>query len=162
MEQEKQRKKVVFTVLQAHKKAESYCAYQERSQQEVRDKLYSWGIYPNEVENVISELVLTNFINEERFALAYVSGKFKMNRWGRIKIKQGLKMKGISERMIKEALDSIDMEEYLAQLTLLLEKKAAVLAEKDGYKRKTKLASFALGRGFESHFIFDILNNKDL
>src|SRR5690554_76738 len=162
MEQEKPKRKTVYTALQAQKKAESYCAYQERSQQEVRDKLYSWGVYPNEVENVISELVITNFINEERFALAYVSGKFNMNRWGRIKIRQGLKMKGISERMIKEALNSIDLDEYLGQLTLLLEKKAAVLAERDAYKRKTKLASFALGRGFESHFIFDILNNKDL
>jgi regulatory protein len=162
MEQEKPKKKSVFTSLQAQKKAENYCAYQERSQQEVRDKLYSWGIYPNEVENIIAELVLTNFINEERFAMAYVSGKFKMNRWGKIKISQGLKMKGISARLIQESLNSIDMEEYLTQLTLLLEKKAAVLPEKDGYKRKTKLASFALGRGFESPFIFEILNNKDL
>jgi regulatory protein len=162
MEQEKPKNKTVFTALQAQKKAESYCAYQERSQQEVRDKLYSWGIYPNEVENVISELVLTNFVNEERFAMAYVSGKFNMNRWGKIKIRQGLKMKGISERLIKDSLNSIDIEEYLEQLTILLEKKARVLPEKDAYKRKMKLANFALGKGFESHFIFEILNNKDL
>lgn len=162
MEQEKPKRKVVYTALQAQKKAESYCAYQERSQQEVRDKLYSWGLYPNEVESVISELVLDNFINEERFAMAYVSGRFKMKQWGKIKIQQGLKIKGISPRLIKDSLDSIDMEEYLDQLSILLEKKAKVLPEKDAYKRKMKLANFASGKGFESHFIFDILNNKDL
>lgn len=162
MEQGKYRKKSVLTALQAQKKAESYCAYQERSQQEVRDKLYSWGLFPNEVEQVISELVIDNFINEERFAISYVSGKFKIKHWGKRKIEQGLKMKGISPRMIKDSLNSIDMEEYLASLNNLLEKKAAVLPEKDPYKRKMKLANFGIGRGFENEFIFDILNNKDL
>lgn len=162
MEQGKYRKKVVLTPLQAQKKAESYCAYQERSQQEVRDKLYSWGLSPNEVEQVISELVIDNFINEERFATSYVSGRFKIKHWGKRKIEQGLKMKGISPRMIKDSLNSIDMEEYFASLNYLLEKKSAVLQEKDPYKRKMKLANFAIGRGFENEFIFDILNNKDL
>lgn len=162
MQHEIPKKRTVFTPLQAQKKAESYCAYQERSQQEVRDKLHSWGLYSNEVENVISELILTNFINEERFAMAYVSGKFKINRWGKIKITQGLKVKGISPKLMSDALNSIDMEEYLMELALLLEKKATVLSEKDTYKRKIKLANFALSRGFETHFIFDILNNKDL
>ncbi len=162
MDQEKPRKKIILTVLQAQKKAESYCAYQERSQQEVRNKLYSWGIFPNEVESVISQLVIDNFINEERFAMSYVSGKFKIKQWGKRKIEQGLKMKGVSPRLIKDSLNSIDMEEYLSSLNLLLEKKAALLAEKDAYKRKMKLANFAVGKGFENDFIFDILNNKDL
>lgn len=162
MEQEKRKNKIILTALQAQKKAESYCAYQERSQQEVRTKLYSWGIFPNEVESVISELVIDNFINEERFSINYVSGKFKIKHWGKRKIEQGLKIKGISARLIKDSLNSIDMEEYLSSLKLLLEKKAAVLPEKDPYKRKMKLANFAIGKGFESDLIFDILNNKDL
>lgn len=162
MEQGLPKKKVVYTALQAQKKAESYCAYQERSQQEVRNKLYDWGLYPNEVENVIVELVLSNFINEERFALAYVSGKFKIKKWGKIKIQQGLKLKGISTKMIQDSLKTIDMDDYFEQLTFVLEKKAAILAEKHPYKRKMKLANFAFSRGFESFLIFDILNDKDL
>ena len=116
MEQGLPKKKIVYTALQAQNKAESYCAYQERSQQEVRNKLYEWGLYPNEVENVIVELLLSNFINEERFALAYVSGKFKINKWGKIKIQQGLKLKGISSKMIQDSLKSIDMDDYFEQL----------------------------------------------
>ena len=73
----------------ARSKAEHYCAYQERSQQEVRDKLYEWGQYPDVVENIISGLITGNFLNEERFAKAYAIGKFRQKGWGRMKIKQG-------------------------------------------------------------------------
>ncbi|MGY0037761.1 regulatory protein RecX [Pedobacter sp. NJ-S-72] len=91
-------------------KAESYCAYQERAQQEVRNKLYDWGLRHDDVEEVITELILNNFLNEERFANAYVSGKFNIKKWGKIKIKQGLKLKKIPEKMITKALTrSIDM-----------------------------------------------------
>lgn len=162
MEQEKARKKTDLTALQALQKAEHYCAYQERSQQEVRNKLYDWSLTPDEVENIITELILNNFINEERFANAYVSGKFRINKWGKRKIEQGLRAKGISPKMCHNALNAIDMDEYLKVLAEILEKKAAVLSEKDAYKRKMKLASFAAGRGFENNFIFDLLNNKDL
>lgn len=156
------KKKPVLTELQAQKKAEHYCAYQERSQQEVRNKLYDWGLYPTEVENIIAELISENYINEERFAKAFVSGKFKMNAWGKIKIEQALKMKGISGILLKEALNSIEMEEYLTCLNSVLEKKARSLREKDPYKRKMMLANYAYGRGYESNLIFDILNNKEL
>ena len=81
-------------------KAESYCAYQERAQQEVRNKLYEWGLHQQDTESIISELILTNFLNEERFAASYVSGKFNIKRWGKIKIKQGLKLKKVPEKMI--------------------------------------------------------------
>lgn len=157
-----QKKKLVLTEFQAQQKAEHYCAYQERSQQEVRNKLYSWGVYPNEVENIIAELISENFINEERFASAYVSGRFKMKSWGKLKIQQALKMKGISGIILKDALNSIDMDDYLSRLDSVLEKKAKTLPEKNPYKRKMKLANYAAGRGYESNLIFEILNNKDL
>jgi len=81
----------------AYAKAEHYCAYQERSQQEVRDKLYEWELKPAEVEDIISRLIENNYLNEERFAKAYVQGKFNQKGWGRIKIKQGLKLKRVPD-----------------------------------------------------------------
>src|ERR1700740_2175906 len=88
-------------------KAEHYCAYQERSQQEVRDKLYEWGLWPEAVEHIISQLICDNFLNEERFAKAYALGKFRQKGWGKIKIKQGLKLKKVPEVLIKKALLTI-------------------------------------------------------
>ena len=143
-------------------KAEHYCAYQERSQQEVRDKLYEWGMYSTGVENVISQLITNNFINEERFANAYTTGKFRQKGWGRIKIKQGLKFKKVPEVLIKKALQKIDGHEYEQTLAKLLVKKAAVLTEKDPYKRRYKLQQYAMGRGFEADMIADVLKDSGL
>jgi len=143
-------------------KAEHFCAYQERAQQEVRDKLYDWGLWPDAVENIIVKLIGDNFLNEERFAKAYVRGKFKQKDWGRIKIKQGLKIKKIPENLLKKALLTIDGDEYLETLTKVLSKKAALLTEKVPYKRRYKLQQYALSRGFETDLIIDVLKNSEL
>jgi len=143
-------------------KAEHFCAYQERAQQEVRDKLYDWGLWPDAVENIIVKLIGDNFLNEERFAKAYVRGKFKQKGWGRIKIKQGLKIKKIPENLLKKALLIIDGDEYLEMLTKVLSKKAALLTEKVPYKRRYKLQQYALSRGFETDLIIDVLKNSEL
>src|SRR5690606_39071532 len=121
--------KAALTRQQALEKMEHYCAYQERSQQEVRDKLYTLGLHRNDVEEVISELIQTNFLNEERFAIAYTQGKFRMKNWGRLKIKQGLKLKRVSEKLITKALKQLDGDEYYITLTKVLEKKSALLKE---------------------------------
>ncbi|HTI57411.1 regulatory protein RecX [Mucilaginibacter sp.] len=138
-------------------KAENYCAYQERSQQEVRDKLYEWGLYPNQVENIITRLIENNFLNEARFAVAYATGKFRQKGWGKIKIKQGLKLKKVSEPLIKKALNSIDGDDYLQMLNRIIEKKSATITEKLPYKRRYKLQQYAMSRGFESDLISDVL-----
>jgi len=143
-------------------KAEHFCAYQERAQQEVRDKLYDWGLWPDAVENIIVKLIGDNFLNEERFAKAYVQGKFKQKGWGRIKIKQGLKIKKIPDNLLKKALLTIDGDEYFEMLTKVLSKKAALLNEKVPYKRRYKLQQYALSRGFETDLIFDVLKNSEL
>ena len=145
---------------EALSKAERYCAYQERSQQEVRDKLYEWGQYPSAVENIISRLIESNFLNEERFAKAYAIGKFRQKGWGKIKIKLGLKFKRVSEPLIKKALNSINGDEYLKMLTTIIEKKAPSIREKDPFKRKYKLHQYALSRGFENDLIQDILKES--
>lgn len=155
-------KPVILDKQTALLKAESWCAYQERAQQEVRNKLYDWELKPNEVEEVISELISTNFLNEERFAQAYVSGKFKIKRWGKIKIKQGLKLKKVPDKMIQKALNTIDGDEYLGVLLALAEKKLGVLTEKDGAKKKYKLITYLQSKGFENNLIFDVLKSNNL
>jgi len=151
-----------LTKRQGRLKAEYFCAYQERCQQEVRDKLYNWGLFSDEVEEVIADLISDNFLNEERFALAYVAGKFRMKGWGKRKIKLGLVQKRVSERLIRDAINSIDTADYYDVLFRLLKRKAALLKESDPYKRKVKLVQYALGKGYENDLIFDILNNNNL
>lgn len=143
-------------------KVESWCAYQERAQQEVRNKLYEYGLHQNEVEELITELIVTNFLNEERFAMAYVSGKVNIKKWGRIKIKQGLKFKKVPDKLIQKALNSIDGDKYLANLLQTAEKKMRVLNEKDPIKRKYKLVTYLQTKGFEKDLIFDVLKNNNL
>lgn len=155
-------KPIIHNKQSALAKAESYCAYQERSQQEVRNKLYEWGLKTNDVEEVISELISGNFLNEERFARAYVSGKFNIKHWGKIKIKQGLKLKRVPDRMIVNALNTIDHDDYLKVILTVAEKKSALLTEKDAYKRKYKLTAYLLGKGFESNLISEVLNSNNL
>ena len=143
-------------------KAESWCAYQERSQQETRNKLYEYGLHQNEVEELITELIITNFLNEERFAMAYVSGKVNIKKWGRIKIKQGLKFKKVPDKLIQKALNSIDGDKYLSNLLATAKKKFKVLNEKDPIKKKYKLITYLQTKGFEKDLIFDILKDNDL
>ena len=143
-------------------KAEHFCAYQERSQQEIRDKLYSYGLRSVEVEELISTLIENNFLNEERFAVAYSLGKFRMKHWGRLKIKKGLQLKRVPPKLVAKAIQQIDGDEYLSTLQALLEKKNALLKESDVLKRRYKLAQYAMAKGFEKDLIFDILKSSNL
>ena len=158
MEQQKER--VKLSREQALTKAEQFCAYQERSQQEIRDKLYEYGLHSAEVETIISQLIETNFLNEERFATSYSLGKFRIKKWGKIKIKQGLRLKRVPEKLICKALSRIDPDEYWATLSSLYEKKAALIVEKDLFKRKYKLTQYLAGKGYEKDLINDLLSNN--
>ena len=155
-------KQLILDKKSALAKAESWCAYQERSQHEVRNKLFDWGLRPNEVEEVLTELIVTNFLNEERFAMAYVSGKVNIKKWGKIKIKQGLKLKKVPDKLLQKALNSIDGDKYLENLKTLAIKKSLVLTEKNSLKRKYKLVSYLQGKGFENDLIFDVLKANNL
>lgn len=146
----------------ALQKAASWCAYQERSQQEVRDKLYEWQMHSKDVEEIIANLIEENFLNEERFAMSYVSGKVNIKKWGRIKIKQGLKLKRVPEPIIKKALLKIDEDIYQANLRHLHAKKDALEKEKNKFKRENKLLNYLLGKGYEKDLIFLVLRNNDL
>ncbi|TBO42932.1 regulatory protein RecX [Pedobacter kyonggii] len=153
---------VLLDKKQALVKAEHFCAYQERSQKEVRYKLVEWGMRGDELEEIISELILNNFLNEERFAKSYASGKFNIKHWGRVKIKQGLKLKGVPDKILQKAIYSIDDDDYLQTIEKLAIKKAQSLSENDPFKRKNKLMSYLQAKGFETDLILLVLKASNL
>lgn len=144
---------------QSKAKAAKYCAYQERTQQEVRDKLYSYGLSRDVVEDVLAELITEGFVNEERYAKAFCRGKFINNKWGRIKIAIALRQKGISEYCIRTGLEEIDEEEYHTLLKSLIEKKWKSLSHEEKYVKKHKTARYAIGKGFEPELTWKILGD---
>ncbi|CAN5602893.1 regulatory protein RecX [soil metagenome] len=136
-------------------KARAYCVYQERSQQEVRDKLYDLGLHRNEVEQCIAELVSENYLNEQRFAIAFAGGKFRIKEWGRIKIKLALKQKKVSDYCIRKALEEINSRDYKRTLNKILESKSKEVKETNPLKRKYKIAQYAISRGFEPEMVWE-------
>jgi regulatory protein len=138
----------------ALQKLKHYCGYQERSHAEVKQKLYSLGIFRNEAEELISRLIEEDYLNEERFAAAYASGKSRNNGWGRIRIRHELEQKGVSHYCIRKALESLDESEYLAGFQRVADKKwHALQSEKDIFVKKSKWQQFLLQRGFEHSII---------
>lgn len=143
-----------FTPEQAIPKIKQYCAYQERCHVEVRDRLYSYGLYKKEVESIISLLIEENFLNEERFAIMYAGGKFRMNHWGKVKIKQALKFKLITDYCIKKALKEIDETSYQKTFQKLAEQKLKALkSERNIFAKKRKLQDYLLQKGYESGLV---------
>lgn len=142
-------------------KLASFCAYQERTLKEVRQKLREWEVIDEDAEPVISELIAQNYLNEERFARAFAGGKFRVKKWGRLKIRQEMKLKGLSNELIQKGLTEIDGDAYEEVLRDLLEKKVRSLrGESLAVKQKT--VRFALSRGFESDIVWDLLKTMDL
>ena len=149
-----------FTPNQSLPKIKQYCAYQERCHAEVKEKLYSFGLYKNDVEQLISQLIEENYLNEERFALHYAGGKFRMKQWGKVKIKYALKQKQVSDYSIKKALKEINEDDYLAALNKLAEQKLKTLkGEKNIFIKKRKLQDFLLQKGYEGELVREVLNN---
>lgn len=142
-----------YTPKEALLKAAAYCAYQERTQQEVRDKLYTYGLTPEEVEELIVRLCAEKMIDEERYAASYVRGKYGIKKWGRRKILQGLKGKFISDYCIKKGMKEIDPETYWENLLYVLEKKMRTEKESNPFARKQKLMYFMQSKGYESDLI---------
>lgn len=148
-----------FSKEEAFQKAKHYCAYQERCHSEVKEKLYSFGLYKKEVEELLSELINENYLNEERFALMYVGGKFRIKQWGKVKIKYSLKQKQISEYCINKALASIGDTEYKKTLQKLFDANLKTLkSEKNSFFKKRKLQDHLMQKGFESALIREMLD----
>jgi regulatory protein len=152
-----EQKKIVLDYKSALLKAQKHCAYQERSQQEVRNKLFEWGLHSADVENAIVELISANFINEERFAMQLASGKFRIKHWGKVKITQALKLHKVSAYCIKKALQQIPDDDYEKSLRKILEKKRNSVPGKLTPLKARKLAHFAQSKGYESALIWKVL-----
>jgi regulatory protein len=142
-------KKVRIGKEQAIQRIRHYCAYQERAQQEVRDKLYELGMTKNEVEEIMSDLIAENFLNEERFAVQFAGGHFRIKGWGKVKIQHALQQKRVSSYNIKIGLKAIDGDAYLKTLEQLATKKWNSLKGERGLSRMAKTYAFLQQRGFE-------------
>lgn len=129
-------------------KARAYCARQERAQQEVRDKLYTWGGHKEDVEQVIAQLIGEGFLNEARFAEHYAVSKSRQKGWGRRKIELALKAKGVSASCITSGLKAIDGEEESEQLRTAVAKRWERTKETDPYIRREKVVRYFVGKGF--------------
>jgi regulatory protein len=152
-----EQKKKYVTKEAALQKLQSYCAYQERCHQEVTSKLYELGLHGDAADAIISKLIEDNFLNEERFATAYARGKFRMKSWGKIRIRQELKMRHIPEYSIQQGMKAIDTEGgYVETLERILKYKATEYADNDRLKGD-KLYAFALRKGFESDLVAETL-----
>ena len=140
----------------------NYCARSERSQYEVKEKLYGYGMYSGEVNEVLIYLISEGFVNEERYAKAFVMDKLRINHWGVNKIKMGLSAKRISGPCMKIGLAQIEEEEYADILKGVLERKNNLITEKDEYKRKAKLINYGVGRGFEFGLVKELVGELNL
>lgn len=150
-----------FSVEIALQKAQSWCAYQERSQDETRRKLLGMGLASKEADEVIAALITENYINEERFAIAYAGGKFRIKSWGKNKIKAELRAHKVSDYSINKALKSIDELDYLSTLSRLIEKKKKTIVSTDKRKVFYLILNYLVARGFESDLVSEhLLNNK--
>jgi regulatory protein len=151
--------KKYLTKEQALQKLRHYCGYQERCHSEVRDKLYSLGVRKAEHDEIISSLIEDGYLNEERFAIAFAGGKWRMKQWGRIKIRYELAQRQVSEYCIKKALRQVDEEEYLATLQKLVADRYDSLKGEQYLVRKKKTIDFLVGKGFELPLINSALAN---
>ncbi|MDP3313621.1 regulatory protein RecX [Lutibacter sp.] len=145
-----------YTVEEATKVLEGYCAYQERCHKEVEQKLYDLNMIAEAKEIIILHLLKHNFLNEERFAKAFARGKFSIKNWGKIKITNELQFKNISSYNIKSALNEIDEVAYINTLEKIALKKFNQLKEPDSYKKKAKLTNFLISKGYEQQHIYEV------
>ncbi len=143
-------------IKKAKARAGRYCAYGERSPKQVRERLLSYGLKTDDADRVIQELILDNFVSEERFARAYANDKFRFNKWGRIKIRLELSRKHhLSTDAIETGLTYIDQTEYHNMIADLLKKKWDSLpAHLSGLQRKKRVSTFLINKGFESDLVF--------
>ena len=148
-----------YTVDEATRALEHFCAYQERCHKEVEKKLYDLNMIPEAKEKIILHLLQHNFLNEERFSKAFARGKFSIKKWGKVRIINELKFKNISIYNIKTALNEIDDKEYLDTLESIAEKKLPSIKETNSYKKRTKLSSFLISKGYESNLVYPISNS---
>jgi len=148
-----------LTKEQAIQKLRQYCAYQERSHSEVKQKLWELCVWRSEHDEIIASLIEDDYLNEERFARAFVGGKFRMKDWGRKRIYYGLKEKGIGDYLIKRAMKEIDEEHYQQTLREFARKKYESLKDDQYLVRKKKTMDYLLQKGYEPELVTGVVNS---
>ena len=148
----------VYTVKEATERIQSYCAIQDRCQWEVERKMKEWGVSEIIIENILTNLILEKFVDEQRFSESFCRGKFRIKRWGKVKIKNELKIKKISKNCIDKGLLQIENKEYLEVLKYLYIKKRNSLKDTNQFIRKGKIAKHLQQKGFESNMIWELIN----
>lgn len=146
-----------ITKEEAIQKIKHYCNYHDRSHYEVKEKLFSFGLYKSLVDEILAQLIEENYLNEERFAQKYVSGKFKMNHWGKIKIEQGLKQRQVSAYNIRIALKQINEDDYKNLLKKLAQTKWDQLKGEQYLRRQAKTQAYLLQKGFEPSYVYSVV-----
>nr|WP_299072350.1 regulatory protein RecX [uncultured Allomuricauda sp.] len=146
-----------YSVTEATRKLENYCAYQERCHKDVLEKLRTMRMIPEAIDQIVSHLIQENYLNEERFAKSFARGKFSIKKWGKNRIVNELKQRQISRFNIKTALAEIDEETYYKTLSELASKRLAQIHETNLQKRRKKLADYLLYRGWESNLVYEKL-----
>jgi regulatory protein len=147
--------KDIFSIKDAIKKIEHYCAYQERCHEEVVTKLRSMKMDSDEIDEIIAHLINSNFLNESRFACSFARGKHRIKHWGKIRIVNELKFRRISTYNINLALKEITPEEYSATFHALAERQWEAIRETNPLKKRKKFCDYLLRRGFESNLVYE-------
>ena len=154
--------KDVFTIKEALHKIEHYCAYQERCHEEVTQKLRSMKMDSDEIDQIITQLINDNFLNEERFACSFARGKHRIKHWGKIRITNELKFRGINQTLISIALKEINPEEYYETFEALATRQWESIRETNSLKKRKKFCDFMLRKGFESNLVYEKVRDLEI
>ncbi len=150
----------IYDLKEAKTRIRHYCAKEDRCQQQVIDKLYSYGLSKAVIDHFLVELIQEKFVDEERYARSFASGKFKINKWGRRKIVFELKKKKVSAFCIQKGLEEINESDYLAAVEhLLLKKRSMIIKNTNPFIRKKKMINYVVGKGYEPELVWQAINN---
>jgi regulatory protein len=155
-----QRKSKKIAPEEARQKIYRYCAYQERCHQEVKTKLFDYGINGQDTDEIMTDLITAGYLNEERFAKAFAGGKFRMKNWGRVKIERELEIRGLTPACIRSGLNEIEDKSYQEVLRKLIQNKTDQLKEPNEFIKKDKIASYVIQKGFEPDLVWRILKGE--
>jgi regulatory protein len=147
-------KRKYISITEAAQRIRRYCVYQERSHQEVRDKLFEFGLNADSVDELLTQMISEGFLNEVRFAKAFAGGKFRVKKWGRIKIQRALEQHGLTEACIRDGIKEIEEGDYLKTLIDLIQKKSETVHEENLFLKRDKIATYSISRGFEPELVW--------
>ena len=150
-----------ITFAQALQKAENYCVYQERCHQEVRNKLLTMHVLPQNIDIIMVHLIDNDFLNETRFAISFARGKHRIKNWGTNRITRELKLRGVSDFNVNQAMREIDTDEYQNNFDSLAEKHWSQIKNLDKWSKRKKFCDFLLRKGFESNLIYEKLKTLE-